>query len=118
MDRIRPVTVVETPEFQTVIAALMSEEERLQLIDYLAFHPTAGDLIKGTGGLRKLRWALQGRGKRGGARIIYFYFSDQTPLFALTAYAKNKKADLSAQDWKASATLSHQLVPNRTGRKQ
>lgn len=113
MDRMRPVAVVETPEFQTRIADLMSEEERLLLIDYLAFHPTAGDLVRGTGGLRKLRWALQGRGKRGGARIIYFYFSNEMPLFALTAYAKNEKSDLGVQDWKALAGLLKELVKGR-----
>jgi hypothetical protein len=58
----------------------------------------AGDLVQGTGGIRKLRWGLEGRGKRGGARVIYFYHDDAMPLFALTAYAKNERADLSQQD--------------------
>src|ERR1035437_8607549 len=67
-------------------------------LDYLADNPTAGDLIPGTGGVRKLRWALEGRGKRGGARVVYFYHDPDVPIFALTAYAKNERADLSQQD--------------------
>ena len=67
-------------------------------MDYLAYHPTAGDLIPGTGGVRKLRWGLEGRGKRGGARVVYFYHDPDVPIFVLTAYAKNERADLSQQD--------------------
>lgn len=98
MFRIAPITVVETPEFLAATRKLMDEEERLMLVDYLARHPTAGDLIQGTGGVRKLRWALEGRGKRGGARVIYFFHDADTPIFALTAYAKNEQDDLSMAD--------------------
>jgi len=90
-----PVAVIETEQFLAATRKLMSEDERVRLVDYLAFHPEAGDLIPGTGGVRKLRWALQGRGKRGGARAIYYFHSEQVPLFALTAYAKNERDDLS-----------------------
>jgi hypothetical protein len=93
-----PITVVETPEFLAVSRKLLSDEERRQLVDHLAYHPHSGDLIPGTGGVRKLRWALEGRGKRGGARVIYFYFNVSIPLFVLTIYAKNERADLSQQD--------------------
>jgi hypothetical protein len=68
------------------------------LVDYLAYNPTSGDLIPGTGGVRKLRWGLEGRGKRGGARVVYFHHDAGMPLFALTAYAKNERADLNQQD--------------------
>jgi hypothetical protein len=61
---------------------------------------TAGDLIQGTGGVRKLRWGLEGRGKRGGARVIYFYYNADLPLFLLAAYAKNVRSDLSAAERK------------------
>ena len=63
-------TVVETPEFVGRIEKLMPGVEREKLIGFLAANPEAGDLISGTGGVRKLRWVLEGRGKRGGARII------------------------------------------------
>ena len=98
MSGIAPVTVVETPEFLSVMRKLMIEEQRAVLVDYLAYNPTAGDLIQGTGGVRKLRWGLEERGKRGGARVIYFYHSADIPLFALSAYAKNERADLSQKD--------------------
>lgn len=64
--RMVPVTVVETPGFLSATSKLMDDEERALLVDYLAYNPSAGDLIPGTGGIRKLRWGLEGRGKRGG----------------------------------------------------
>ena len=88
----------------------MTDAERWALIDYLAYHPNAGDLIPGTEGVRKLRWRLEGRGKRGGARVIYFYHSADVPLFALTAFAKNEKTDLSQADRNEFRTLTKLLV--------
>ena len=93
-----PITVVETPEFLSTTRKLLTEEERAVLVDYLAHNPVAGDLVPDTGGVRKLRWGLAGRGKRGGPRVIYFYHSADIPLFALAAYAKNEQADLSQKD--------------------
>ncbi|MEZ0213480.1 MAG: type II toxin-antitoxin system RelE/ParE family toxin [Xanthobacteraceae bacterium] len=110
MARSVPVGVVETPEFLAATGKLMDEEERAALIDYLAYHPAAGDLVRGTGGVRKLRWALQGRGKSGGVRVIYFYHDPGMPLFALTAYAKNERADLSQQDRNEFRRLTALLV--------
>ena len=110
MARTVPVTVVETPEFLSATRKLMDESERMLPVDYLAYHPAAGDLIPGTGGVRKLRWALEGRGKRGGARVIYFHHNADMPLFALTAYAKNERADLSQQDRNDFKRLTGLLV--------
>jgi hypothetical protein len=98
MSGLVPITVVETPEFLSATRKLLTDEERRVLVDYLAHNPAAGDLIQGTGGVRKLRWELEGRGKRGGARVIYFYHSTDIPLFALTAYAKNERENLSQKD--------------------
>lgn len=89
---------------------IMDEEERRVLIDYLAYNPITGELIPGTGGVRKLRWALEGRGKRGGARVVYYYHSEAMPLFALTAYAKNERADLSQADRNDFRRLTALLV--------
>lgn len=105
-----PVSVVETPEFLATTRKLMSDGERALLVDYLAYNPTAGDLVQGTGGIRKVRWGLDGRGKRGGARVIYFYHDADMPLFALTAYAKNERADLSQQDRNDFRQLTTMLV--------
>jgi len=104
------VTVVETPEFLTRIDKLMTDGEREQLIAYLAANPIAGDLIPGTGGVRKLRWGLEGRGKRGGARVIYFYQKADLPLFALTIFPKNERADISQRDRNALRGLTKLLV--------
>jgi hypothetical protein len=104
------VTVIETPEFLARVEKLMTEDERDALIAYLAAHPTAGDLIQGTGGVRKLRWGLEGRGKRGGARVIYFYHTADIPLFALTIFAKNERADLTQQDRNDLRRLTKHLV--------
>ena len=93
-----PVTVVETPEFLAATHRLLDDDDRMLLVDYLALNPTAGEVIPGAGGVRKLRWSLEGRGKRGGARVIYFYHDAGMPLFLLTAYAKNVRADLSQQE--------------------
>jgi hypothetical protein len=90
----RPITVVETHEFLSKARKLMSEEERSELVDYLAWHPEAGVVIPGSGGVRKLRWALEGRGKRGGARVIYFFHDMDMPLYVFTAYAKNERENL------------------------
>jgi hypothetical protein len=93
-----PISVVETPEFLATTRKLMTDQDRAVLVDYLAYNPTAGVLIPSSGGVRKLRWGLEGRGKRGGARIIYFYHSPGLPLFMLTAYAKNERANLAHED--------------------
>jgi hypothetical protein len=108
--RLVPTTVIETPEFLSATGSLLTNEERAALIDYLAYNPTAGDLIRGTGGVRKLRWRLSGRGKRGGARVVYFYHSFEMPLFMLAAYAKNERADLSQQDYNHFRRLTALLV--------
>lgn len=93
-----PLTVVETPDFTAAARRLMDETERSSLVLYLALNPEAGDLVPGTGGVRKLRWGLEGRGKRGGARVIYYFHSERLPLFALDIYAKNERSDLSEDE--------------------
>jgi mRNA-degrading endonuclease RelE of RelBE toxin-antitoxin system len=93
-----PLTVVEMPEFLAVSRKLMDEAERSSLVLFLAFNPEAGDLVPGAGGVRKLRWSLEGRGKRGGARVIYYFHSERIPLFIITAYAKNARDDISDAD--------------------
>jgi hypothetical protein len=73
----------------------MQETERAELVAFIAANPDSGDLIPQTGGVRKLRWALPGRGKRGGARIIYYFHNERLPVFMLAAYGKNEKANLT-----------------------
>ena len=80
---------------------MLSPEERQDLIRYLAMHPKAGDLMEGTGGVRKMRFGAKGKGKRGGARVIYYWYSDDAPIYALLAYGKNEKVDLKPEEAKA-----------------
>ena len=77
---------------------------------YLAFNPTAGDLIPGTGGVRKVRWGLEGRGKRGGARVIYFYHDMEMPLYLMTAYAKNERENVSQAEVNMLQKLARIMV--------
>jgi hypothetical protein len=81
-------TVVETQSFVKQAVALWSDAELDDLKDFVARNPLAGDEIPGTGSLRKLRWRRAGMGKRGGARVIYFYYDESAPLYLLMAYAK------------------------------
>ena len=98
-------TVAETPTFIRQADKLFSENEKRALIDYLAKNPLAGDEIPGTGGVRKLRFAALGRGKRGGARVIYFYGGGHIPIYALLAYAKSARTNLNPAERRTVAGI-------------
>jgi hypothetical protein len=104
------LTVAELPEYQRKAGKLLSEVDRRAVVDYLAAHPQAGDLIEGTGGVRKLRWGRDGRGKSGGVRVIYYVHSDVMPLYLLTLFAKNERANLSKAECNELAGLVDLLV--------
>jgi hypothetical protein len=89
------LTIGELPEYIRRADKLLGAAERRDVIDYLAQHPRAGDLLEGTGGVRKLRWGRDGRGKSGGVRVIYYFHSEAMPLYLLTLFAKNERANLS-----------------------
>lgn len=89
------VTVAETPEYIRCATRLLSLEERLEIVEYVAANPKVGDLMQGTGGVRKLRWGRGGRGKSGGVRVIYYFHSGAMPLYLLTIFGKNERANLS-----------------------
>jgi hypothetical protein len=80
------------------VQLLSPENERQNIIDFLAKNPKSGDIIQGTGGIRKLRWGKGDRGKSGGVRIIYYFHSDKLPLYLVTLFAKNERDNLSAQE--------------------
>ena len=102
-------TVAETPTFTRQADRLFSGEERKALIDYLAEHPASGDEIPGTGGVRKLRFSALGRGKRGGARVVYFYGGEDIPIYALLAYAKSARTDLNPAERRQVAGIAAAL---------
>lgn len=87
--------VIETPEFLRAAAGLLDDGEKAALVDYIAANPTAGDLMPGTGGALKLRWALGNKGKSGGVRTITCYAGEDVPVFLLTVYGKGEKANLT-----------------------
>ena len=103
-------TVTELPEYIRRSGELLNEAERKSVIDYLAAHPRAGDIMEGTGGIRKLRWGRGGRGKSGGVRVIYYYHDSRIPLYLLTIFGKNEKANLSKAERNALATLTDLLI--------
>ena len=107
-------TVAETPTFSRQADKIFSQDERLELIDFLARNPLAGDEIPGTGGVRKLRFAASGRGKRGGARVIYYYADEAMPIYALLVYAKARKVDLTPDERRAVSALAAALRTVRT----
>ncbi len=92
------ITVAETRSFQRKVNRLLSGDELAELIVYLSMQPNAGVLIQGTGGIRKLRWARSGRGKSAGVRVIYYYHNEKMPLYLLTLFAKNERADISLSE--------------------
>ena len=99
-------TVAEMPEFIRNAKRLLGDEDIQSLISYLADHPLSGVVMAGTGGVHKLRWAREGMGKSGGVRVIYYFHSKRLPLYLLTIFGKNEKANLS----KAEANALYRLV--------
>jgi mRNA-degrading endonuclease RelE of RelBE toxin-antitoxin system len=91
---------IETQIFTKQISAYLSDDDYSELQNFLSGAPDAGDLIQGTGGLRKLRWKSGGKGKRGGVRIIYYWQVAKDQIYLMTLYAKNEMADLSAKEKK------------------
>ena len=95
------LTVVETPTFAEDADRIWSEEERLEFCSWLAANPDAGEVIRGSGGCRKVRWSASGRGKRGGARVIYFNRVAEEEVWLLLIYTKNVAASIPARFLKA-----------------
>lgn len=106
------ITIAEVPEFIRQAEKLLSDDERVDILSYLASHPKAGDLIEGTGGIRKLRWGRGSRGKSGGVRVIYYFHSEDMPLYLLTLFAKNEMSNLTKADRNALSKLVDILVEN------
>lgn len=90
-------TVIETDDFLSWSSRVWGDDERTEFITFISANPLAGDVIPGTGSLRKVRWARQGMGKQGGARVIYFNRLDSGEIVLLLVYAKAKFDTIRAE---------------------
>lgn len=101
--------VVETHEFRTQARKLLDENEIAVLISIVASDPAAGDVMTGTGGFRKLRFARQGSGKRGGYRVVYFFYDARLPVMLVSVYAKNETENLTKEQRNQLAMVAAQI---------
>ena len=109
-------TFVMTKEFDKNWKSMNLTDDDLKLLqEELLFNPTKGDLIQGTGGLRKLRIAFEGRGKSGSGRVCYVDFAEYERIYLITAYPKNEKENLSKAERNAIATLITKLEKTLKG---
>jgi mRNA-degrading endonuclease RelE of RelBE toxin-antitoxin system len=88
------LTFIETKLFTTLVPQYLTDDEYAALQHLLVAQPDAGDLIRGSGGVRKLRWRVAGRGKRGGIRVIYYLRWRQEEIWMLTLFAKNEEESI------------------------
>ena len=102
-------TIVRLPGFDRSARGLLGSEEEAWLDNTLARQPTAGAVIRGSGGVRKVRVALSGRGKRGGARVIYYYHAGADRVFLIRVYPKNRKEDLTGAERQQMRRLAAML---------
>ena len=104
------ITIVEVPLFARKADGAMTIDELTEFKDFIARNPEAGDMIRGTGGLRKIRWKSHGSGKSGGARIIYYFQTDDIPLFLIPVYRKADRGRLTKAERNELRGLGKQLV--------
>lgn len=102
-------TIVRLPSFERSAVDLLSEPQQRWLDITLSQRPESGAVLRNTGGVRKLRIALPGRGKSGGARVIYYYQSRIETIFLILAYPKNRKANLTGAEQQQMRKLTAQL---------
>jgi len=104
----KPMIFIETPMFTKRLRALLDDDHYATFQQALAAEPEQGNVIEGTGGLRKVRVASSGRGKRGGSRVIYYHFVSKSHIALLLIYPKNEKDDLNSDERKALKQLIEQ----------
>jgi hypothetical protein len=113
-----PIVVVYTHEFVREAERVWSDEQLGEFTDYIARNPEAGDVIPGMEGVRKVRWARAGMGKRGGVRVIYYFYDERLPIFLFDVYAKSAKEDLDAATRKAALKMVDAIKKKLKERKQ
>ncbi len=95
------ITVIETAQFIKKARQIMTQAEKDDAIDMVARNSEAGEVIPKTGGVRKLRIAREGHGKRGSFRLIYYLYNKKNPIFLFTVYGKNEKANITDAEQQA-----------------
>jgi hypothetical protein len=103
------VEFIETPTFTRAITVLLADDDYAHMQIALVQNPALGDVIRGGAGIRKLRYAVSGRGKRGGIRVIYYWLKDEHQIYMLLAYAKSVKDTLTAQELAVMSELVKEL---------
>jgi hypothetical protein len=105
------MVIIETSIFTRQVLALMDDDSYRRLQTVLVLRPDVGDVIPGSGGLRKIRWSAKGHGKRGGVRVIYFWIVKQDRILMLLMYAKNEQEDLTAEQLKLLRRIIEEEYP-------
>lgn len=100
-------TVVETPTFKKQVDKIWSEDERLVFIQWLSCNSEAGDVIPNADGARKVRWSVEGSGKRGGVRVIYFNQTEEGQIYLIAIYRKNAQENMPAHQIKKVVNDGH-----------
>ncbi len=106
--RILTMIFIETPIFTRRVKELLDDDSYGSFQEALVLAPSAGDVIEGTGGIRKIRVAAKGHGKRGGARVIYYHFVSASQIALLMIYPKNEQQDLTIDERKALKAVIEQ----------
>jgi mRNA-degrading endonuclease RelE of RelBE toxin-antitoxin system len=105
------VVIIETSIFTRQVQALLTDEEYRHLQRALVLHPNMGRVIRGSGGLRKARWSIAGRGKRGGLRVIYYWAVAQDKILMLFIYPKSERDDLTPEQLKVLRSIVEEEYP-------
>jgi mRNA-degrading endonuclease RelE of RelBE toxin-antitoxin system len=113
-----PITIAELKSVSKDLDRLLSEVEKNGLVDFLACNPEIGDIMPGTGGIRKMRWPCASRGKSSGLRVIYYFHDLNMPLYLLAVYGKGEILRLTKREEREMATLVKGLVRKYAKRNQ
>lgn len=116
----KTMKIIETKHYLSQMVSIChksmdKDNTRTEIIQLLCSNPTAGDVIPRTGGLRKIRYAVPGKGKRGGLRIIYYFYDASNPMYLLHIYAKSTTENLSPKEEKSLTKIAQQLKATMKG---
>jgi hypothetical protein len=103
--------IIETPVFTKRVLEALTDDEYRELQHFVAEHPEAGNIIPGSHGLRKFRWTISGKGKRGGTRVIYYWLRPRDAILMLFVFKKNERSDLSKDQLKTLKAIAARELP-------